>query len=431
VGGLTGLENRVIEAIDATQLVTDLRELVAIASIDGSPGERDAQQWCAHRLADRGLDVETWEIDIPALGRQPDFPGMEVDRLEALGCVATLGPTDPEPALAFCGHTDVVPAGPVELWPNHDPFAVVVDKVGRAWGRGTCDMKAGVVACIAAISAIADSGVTLSRPLAMHCVSAEEDGGLGAYAMLRRGHRAAACVIAEPTSGDVIPANAGALTFRLEVSGRATHGSTRTRGVSAIDKFGLVQEALRRLEEQRNRDAPPLFAHLDLAWPLSVGIIAAGSWASTVPDQLVAEGRYGVRIDETLTEAITAFQAAINEVCVADSWLRQHPVAVSWPGGRFAPGSLPAGHRLLGDVVRTVADVTGRLPSAVGGPYGSDLRHYAAAGVPALQYGPGDVRFAHAVDEHVELADVEACARVYAVLALRACGVDGTEPAMH
>jgi acetylornithine deacetylase len=101
---------------------------------------------------------------------------------------------------------------------------------------------------------------------------------------------------------------------------------------------------------------------------------------------------------------------------------RDHPVAVSWPGGVFAPGSLPAGHRLLDDVNTAVRDVRSEAPRALGGPYGSDLRHYANAGIPTLQYGPGDVRHAHAVDEHVLIDDVLACARVYALLAVRYCG---------
>jgi acetylornithine deacetylase len=423
VNPLSELERRVVGRIDETQLVSDLVELVAIPSVDGSPGERDAQQWCADRLAGIGLSVETWDIDVNELRALPDFPGMEVERTDALGCVATLGRADADPALAFCGHTDVVPPGDLELWPSHDPFSVQIDASGLASGRGACDMKAGVVASIAAISAIVESGVTLSRPLAMHCVSAEEDGGLGAYATLRRGHRADACIIAEPTAGDVIPANAGALTFRIEVSGRATHGSTRTRGVSAIERFERVHQALRRLEERRNRDAPELFAHLELAWPLSVGVVSAGSWASTVPDRLVAEGRFGVHVGETLTEAIAEFEAAVSDISAADPWLSEHPVAVSWPGGRFAPGSLPDGHPLLDEVIRAVTDVVGREPAVVGAPYGSDLRHYAAAGVATVQYGPGDVRFAHAVDEHVDLSDVISCARVYTVLALRSCGV--------
>jgi acetylornithine deacetylase len=69
-----------------------------------------------------------------------------------------------------------------------------------------------------------------------------------------------------------------------------------------------------------------------------------------------------------------------------------------------------------------VSDVRGRAPLTRGGPYGSDLRHYAAAGIPTVQYGPGELQFAHASDEHVELADIFACARVYAVLIARLCG---------
>lgn len=201
----------------------------------------------------------------------------------------------------------------------------------------------------------------------------------------------------------------------------ATHGSTRSRGVSAIEKFEIVHRALRRLEERRNRNAPPLFEHLQQPWPLSIGVVRAGDWASTVPDRLVAEGRYGVRSDETVMEAIAAFEEAIAELGATDPWLRDHPVAVTWPGGRFAPGALLEGHQLLADTRRAVGDIRRSTPASLGGPYGSDLRHYTRAGVPTLQYGPGDVRYAHAIDEHVDLADVQACARVYALMALRSC----------
>ncbi|HSS68387.1 MAG TPA: ArgE/DapE family deacylase [Nocardioidaceae bacterium] len=413
-------ERRVLDAIDDAQIVRDLRDLVAIASVDGTPGEADAQRWCADRLAGIGLRVDTWDVDLEELQRQRGYPGMEVERSELSGCVARLGPED-EPALALCGHTDVVPPGDLSAWSGRDPFALEVDDAGRAWGRGACDMKAGLVAVIAATAAVMAAGPTLSRSLAVHCVSAEEDGGAGAFATLLRGHRADACVIAEPTAGDLIPANAGSLTFRLEVEGLATHGSTRTRGVSAIEKFEVVHAALRALEAQRNVDAPAPFDHLDLAWPLSVGIVSAGDWASTVPDRLVAAGRYGVRVDESVDAARAAFEASVADACATDPWLRDHPVGVSWPGGVFAPGSLPPGHRLLDEVRDAVRDVRDETPRVYGGPYGSDLRHYASAGVPTLQYGPGDVRHAHAVDEHVLLDDVFACARVYALLAVRAC----------
>jgi acetylornithine deacetylase len=256
----------------------------------------------------------------------------------------------------------------------------------------------------------------------VHTVIGEEDGGVGAFATLRRGHRGEACLIAEPTAGTVIPANAGSLTFRLEVPGLATHGSTRSRGVSAIEKFTVIQTALQELERERNRDPHPLLAHLDLANPLSVGTIRAGDWASTVPDHLIAEGRYGVRLGEAVADARTAFETAVQEASLKDDWLREHPVTVSWPGGEFASGLLPEGDPLLADTLQAVTDAGGPVPAVKGAPYGSDLRQYAAAGIPTLQYGPGDVRYAHAADEHVVLAEVLQAARAYALLAVRRCG---------
>ncbi|MGH8826311.1 MAG: M20/M25/M40 family metallo-hydrolase, partial [Jiangellaceae bacterium] len=342
MAGIHPGEAAVLDAIDDDEIVRDLAELVAVPSVDGAPGERAAQQWCADRLTELGLRVDCWEIDLDAAQHHPDYPGMEVERSVAtggaLGCVGVLGDEAVTPALALCGHTDVVPPGDPALWPR-DPFTMHVEDDGVAWGRGTCDMKAGLVAAIGAVAAVRRSGVELAAPLAVHCVSAEEDGGLGAFATLRRGHTASTCVIAEPTSGDIVRANAGSLTFRIEVPGRATHGSTRTRGVSAIEKFEVIHRALHDLEAARNAEKPDLFAHLDLPWPLSVGVVSAGDWASTVPDRLVAEGRYGVRPGESLEVAVAAFEAAVSRAAADDPWLADHPVRISWPGGRFAPGA--------------------------------------------------------------------------------------------
>ncbi|MFC6707290.1 ArgE/DapE family deacylase [Flexivirga alba] len=423
---VTADERRVLGLVDDAAILADLAELVGIPSVGGSAGEVVAQQWCAEKLRMLGLEVDAWGIDVAELTADPDFPGAEVDRERALGVVGVLPPsagsTTDRPALAFCGHTDVVPPGNLDAWTG-DPFVLRVED-GRGYGRGVCDMKAGVVAMIAAVDAVRRSNVHRSRPLAIHCVSGEEDGGLGAFATLRRGHRADACVITEPTAGAVIPANAGSLTFRIEVPGLATHGSQRWQGVSAVDKLNIVQQALRQLEKDRNVEIPSEFAHLEIPWPLSIGKIHAGDWASTVPDLLVAEGRYGVRPGESVSDARRAFEQAVADRADQDPWLREHPVRISWPGGVFASGRLPVGHPLLAEVTDAVMHVRGSAPDVRGAPYGSDLRLYAAAGVPTLQYGPGRVEQAHAVDESVEIGDVLACARVYALLALRACATE-------
>ena len=152
-----------------------------------------------------------------------------------------------------------------------------------------------------------------------------------------------------------------------------------------------------------------------------------GDWASTVPDRLVADGRYGVRLGESVAEAKTELEAAVLRACATDPWLRDRPVTVSWPGGVFASGRLPEGDPLLARMSEAVIDAgveagSPSTPPVRGGPYGSDLRQYAAAGVSTVQYGPGDVRYAHAIDEHVAIDEVVHCARAYALLALRLCG---------
>jgi acetylornithine deacetylase len=417
----TPLERRVLDAVDQAEILADLQALVRIPSVDGTPAEHDVQVWCRDRLHSIGMIVDHWRIDLDELRNAPGFPGVEVHRDEAWGCVGRSGSSSP--ALVLCGHVDVVPAGDPAGWPDRDPFgARLLD--GLVHGRGTCDMKAGVAAALGAVAAVRRAGVALREPVAVHTVVGEEDGGIGAFATLLRGHRGAACVIAEPTSAAVVPANAGSLTFRLAVPGRATHGSTRTRGVSAISAFEVVHRALGHLEEERNRDVDGLFAHLDLAWPLSIGIVRSGDWASTVPDRLVAEGRYGVRIDESVEEAKTVFERTVAEACARDPWLRTHPVVVSWSGGEFAPGRLPEGDPLLEDVRLAAEDAGAPVrPTVEGGPYGSDLRHYIGAGIPTVQYGPGEARLAHSAEEYVAVEDVVLCARAFALLVLRRCGV--------
>lgn len=428
MNGADALEQRVVDAVDVDALVADLTELVGLAAVGGSPGEAAIQRWGAASLRELGLGVDEWEVDLAVEAAQPDFPGMEVARDRLVAVVGTWPAADRRagqsveevPGLVLCGHTDVVPVDDPARW-RSDPFRLTLTD-GVLTGRGTCDMLGGVAAVLAAVRALRASEVVLERPLAVHLVSGEEDGGVGAHATLRAGHGGSACLIAEPTDGAVVPANAGSLTFRLEVDGRAAHGSTRTTGESALDHLAPVQEALRRLERQRNADRPDAFAHLDLVAPISIGIVRSGTWASTVPDLLVAEGRYGVLPGEPLDAARTAFEDALARVGEADGWLADHPVRVSWPGGAFASGALPPGHPLLQETVAAAAAVTGLRPRVEGAPYGSDLRHYAAHGIPTVQFGPGELAQAHAVDESVRLDEVVACARAYAVLALRRCG---------
>lgn len=389
-----------------------LADLVRIPSVGGSPAESRIQHHLADWMETAGLEVDHWRIDLDGLASRPDFPGMEVPRTEAWGLVGRLPGSGGGPSLMFNGHVDVVPPGEPSAWAG-DPFGGLLHG-GRLYGRGACDMKGGLVAALTAVA-----GLRADRPrgdVLVACVVGEEDGGLGTYALLERGWRADACVIPEPTGLAVVPAAAGALTFRLRVPGLGAHAARRASGVSAVEKFWPVFAALRELEARRNAERDPLFARWDLAYPLEIGMVRAGDWASSVPGELVAEGRIGVALDEPPDRAQRALEEAVGRACAADPWLATHPVTVEWWGGRFAPARTTDA-TFLAAVADAVGDGAGRWAA----PYGSDLRLLTAAGIPTVQYGPGDVDLAHAPGEHVSLAHVREAAHALTRLAVRHC----------
>lgn len=390
-------------------LIATLKELIAIPSIGGTAGEVTIQHRLAERLAELGLDVDLWPIDLSDLRARADFCGEEVARAEAWGLVGTYRPGE-RAALVLEGHVDVVPTGDPATW-SGEPFTPMV-RDGRVIGRGACDMKGGVAAILAAVEAVLSGGDEPS-PFAVHFVIGEEDGGLGAYATLARGHTGGACIIPEPTELRLITANAGSLTFQIVVPGQAAHGSTRYAGHSALDAYLPIHAALAALERRRNAHPEPLLREYPIAYPLSVGRIRGGDWPSSVPDRLVAEGRYGMRIEEDPASARAELEAAVAEAARHEPFLRDHPPYVLWPGGTFRGGRMPPGHPLATVVAEAHAAVTGRdIGPERGAPYGSDLRLYAAAGIPTLHYGPGSPREAHGPDESVSIEELVVAARV-------------------
>ena len=418
---LTAAEAAALDAIDDAAIGRMLVDLLAIPSVTGTAAESALQHHLAAHLDRLGLDVDLWSIDLPALRALPGFPGTEAPRDEAWGLVATTPRGGDGPTMILQGHVDVVPPGDVRHW-DGQPFEPRIDgDIVR--GRGACDMKAGLVANLAAVAAIRASGIELRGRVAAHFVVSEEDGGLGAFATLHRGHTGDACIITEPTDGALVTATAGALTFRIEVPGHATHAGTRDAGVSAIDAYLPVHRALAALETRRNAELDPRMAEYRIPYAVSVGKVNAGDWASSVPDNLTAEGRLGVRLGEHPAHAVAELEAAVSETCAGDPWLRDHPATVTWAGGRFASGQLPPDHPLATLVGDAHSDALGRArPRERGVPYGSDLRLYAAAGVPTLHYGPGDVRLAHGPREQVSLRETVAVTRTLVLAALRGVG---------
>ncbi|HWQ15381.1 MAG TPA: ArgE/DapE family deacylase [Roseiflexaceae bacterium] len=417
------IERRVLDALDMDGLLAFLCELVAVRSLDGTPEENAAQELCAAQLRASGLDVDVWEIDFATLRRHPAFC-WEVERPRGLGVVGVLGAGRGGRTLIYNGHVDVVPAGDPARW-TYDPWRGTVAN-GRVYGRGALDMKGGLACAIFAAKAIRDVGVTLHGRLLVMPVIGEEDGGCGTLAAVARGYRADGAVVVEPTELKVAPAQAGALNFRVTVPGAAAHGCVREEGVSAIERFIPLHAALLDLERERNERArDPLYARYRLPYALSIGTLRAGTWASSVPESLVFEGRFGVAPGESLAAARGELEAALARAAEADPWLRDHPPALEWWGGQFAPARTPADHPVVQTVAAAYAEVSGAPALLEGMTYGADMRLLVNEGsTPTVLFGPGDVRNSHRPDEFVPVADLEAAARTLALTALRFCGND-------
>ena len=415
------LEQQVLAAIDEPGLLAALAELVAVRSLDGTPEEVEAQEVAATIMRRCGLDVQSWEIDLPALYTHPAC-SWEVPRQRAIGVVGAIGADRGGRSLIFNGHLDVVPAGDPANWQFPPWQATIAD--GRVYGRGAVDMKAGVCCAIFAAKAIHDAGVRLRGRLQVQTVMGEEDGGLGTLAALVAGHTADAAVVIEPTELRVAPLQAGAHNFRLTVYGLAAHGCVREEGVSAIEKFAPLHQAILELERARNeRHRHPLFARYRTPYPICIGTVRAGTWASSEAESLVAEGRFGIAIGEQPMVARQELEAAVARAVAADPWLCAHPPLLEWWGGTFDPAATPSDHQIVGAVAESYGAVTGAPALLEGMTYGADMRLLVnVGGIPTVLFGPGDVRVSHRPDEYVPIADMLACTRTLALTALRFCG---------
>ena len=418
---MTSIEQRVLEAIDADALLDTLCRLVAVRSINGTPWEDEAQRVMAREMTGIGLDVDTWPLDMDALQRHPAYTA-EVHRTEGLGVTGAMGRGE-GPSLILNGHVDVVPAGDEALW-TCPPWQGTVAH-GRVYGRGALDMKGALCCALFAARAIRDAGVELEGRLSIQSVIGEEDGGTGTLGAVLRGPRADAAIVLEPTELQLAPAQAGALNFRITVPGRTAHGAMRAEGVSAVEKFVPILQALLAFEAARNAAIDdPLFAACALPIPICPGIIRAGTWASNVAESLVCEGRYGVAVGEDISQARHRLEDAVARAAAQDAWLREHPPTVEWWGAQFAPAAIPADHPIVRTVGAAFLAAAGRPARLQGMTYGADMRLLVdPGGIPTMMFGPGDIRLAHRPDEYVPVDELVLATRTLALTALRFCGV--------
>ena len=421
----TNHETRILAAVDAEfeQTIALVQAAVQRPSITGREGV--VQDLIAETLSGMGMTVDVWEPQHEEFADYPEYVAEEPPFTGRPNVVGVLHGAGGGPSIAINGHIDVVPAGEESAW-TYPPFSGMLAG-GRIYGRGSADMKGGLVAGIGAIRAIQRAGVRLRGDVMVQSVIGEESGGVGSLAAVLRGHVADGTIIAEPTQLAITPAGGGCLMFRITVHGRSAHAALRYKGESALEHWYPIHRALHDLEAERNRTLHhPLFAHLPNKIPFNVGRLEAGNWPSSVPETLVAEGRFGVMPGEEMEAVRAQFERTFAAAVAADPWLRDHPPDLEWYGAQFGTAEIAADHPLVRTLHDASVAVVGTEPSVEGVAWGSDMRFFTdIAKKPAVLFGPGDVALAHYTDEFVLEDEIKRAMQIDALTILHWCGIAG------
>ncbi len=310
--------------------------------------------------------------------------------------------------LLFNTHLDVVPPSEGQ----DDAFAPRVE-AGVIYGRGACDAKGQAATLYALALLLKELGLHPSGDLVFHFVVEEENGGNGTLAMVRRGARADAAVVAEPSNLAVIPAVRGAVWFELKVFGRAGHSGNVAGRVSAVEKayhaIGILQDYHDRLLAASRH--LPFFDQFPDPMPLTVGQFNAGHWPASVPAVATLKGVLGFLPNKNRHEVMREIREALQ--AEGDEWLREH-FELGFHMLHSDGNMLPADHPLVAGLVAAV-ERHGLPPTLTALTGSADSWFYQImAGIPTVVFGPGSITHAHANDEQVRLDDVLTAAEVLA-----------------
>ncbi len=448
------IEQQLLQYVDEHRdnFIKFLGDLVKINSVTGY--EKKAQEFVRDKIVGLGLEAELKEADVkkmfelfPEVAQVPSIgeEGLDMllmtedkftyeqlmaspyDRLKSYkdrpSLIGKLKGKGGGKSLILNGHIDTVPVGDLSKW-HHDPFGAEIAD-GKLYGRGAVDMKGGVAAMVSAVEALTALKVPLSGDIMLQTVVNEEHAGGGALGIVADGYTADAAIVTEPAGpgGNVIlDGNGGGVYWEVRIKGHETHAGSRWQnnkpfGISAIEKGALVVDSLISLEKGLNKDKTMM--------SLCIGTIKGGTYATATAAECVINGvAYFSPGLGTGKEGIMRVKKMLKDAAlnIDDEWLKANPPVIKfqhYDDAYMLPSDKQEIKTLTEDAIR---DVLGKEPviTQLGG--GCDARHFGnQGGIPAIVYGPGDIKMAHSTDEYISLDDYIKGIKVLAVTIYRWC----------
>jgi succinyl-diaminopimelate desuccinylase len=390
----------------ADEMAALLEELVALAT-ENPPGRALGE--CGRVLSDAmaGMGFSPELIEVAPTGELED------------PCIVRGGIGDGSRIVYFHGHFDVVPAqDAAQFRPQR--------RDGKLIGRGSADMKGGLVSMLYGAAAARELGLLSDARIVFHFVCDEETGSVAGSQHLRAAGlldtEAVAMLTAEPTAGAVWHASRGAITLRVSVRGSEAHVGQAHLGVNAFEKMIQVAGPLATLARQL-LDERTAFAMESDAARGSMLVVggSAGSGASfnAVPGSAWFSVDRRFNPEEDLEQEVARLTDTIAEAAAeagADVTLDVRQTAPSASTDNQHPASLA--------LARCIAKVEGAAPRFELCPGVLETRWYAQLGIPAFAYGAGRLEVSHGPDEFIDEAAMRRCAAVYALFPGEVVGQD-------
>lgn len=372
-----------------------LADLVAFPSISAD-GNRAVTEYIAALLDVAG--VPYW--------LEPDATGTK------LNLFATIGPDVPG-GVILSGHTDVVP---VEGQPwTSNPFTMV-ERDGRLYGRGTCDMKGFVAACLAMAPEFAARD--LKVPVHFAFTYDEETGCHGAQALTTslstRALRPAAALIGEPSMLAPVEGHKGCFEYTTRFTGLEGHGSRPELGVNAVEYAAIWARKLVALREEMKTHTPTESTFVPPYTTINIGVLAGGVAHNVIPGAARIEWEMRPVHPEDAT-FVKAELAALRESLLAE-------MRTIFPDAEIETETIAEVVGLTPDpdsaATRLAMDLTGANRAGLV-PFGTEAGLFQAIGIPSVICGPGDIAQAHKPDEFLSLEQLDACLTLLRKLAER------------
>jgi acetylornithine deacetylase len=363
-----------------------LRRLIAYPTISADSNMRMIE-YLADYLDHLGADV--------LLNHAPD--GTKANLFATLG-------QGHENGVLFSGHTDVVPVADQD-W-SHDPFDMI-ERDGRLYGRGTCDMKGFIAACLTKADDYAK--LPLKTPVHFAFTYDEETGCIGAQGLAKclqiQGITPRLAIIGEPTRMKAIEGHKGCCEYTTHFHGKAGHGSMPDIGLNAVEYALRYGTKLMDIAHNLKTHAPDdsLF---DPPWTtLNIGRIAGGHIHNVIPENCSMDWEFRPVQDTDFTYVKEAIETYVNDTLRPEMQRRDPNANITTEIVGEVVGLEPTDQNEARDIV---LELTGQNHADVV-PFGTEAGIFAALGMSVVVCGPGSIEQAHKPDEFIELSQLGAC----------------------